>query len=97
MLPADPARACIPVGAVGEPPDPLVIVLLLAPGQARIVGRGLGPMRVLGQVEQRLGLRDDRDAIAVIVQPFGQVGPEREHILDHRLRRDQCVQRHVAG
>ena len=54
-------------------------------------------MRVFWKVEQRLGLGDDRDAVAFPAQPVREIGTEGEHILDHRLRRDHRIFGHDAG
>ena len=91
---AHAAGARVPIGAVGEAADPLGIMFALAPREARVVGPGLLPVALLGDVERRFVGRHDRDALPLADELGGEVGAGREHRHDD-LAREQ--QRAVGG
>ena len=86
VLPSDPARAGIPVLAIGQRSDARIVVFELAAGQAWIVPCRFAPVAHLGQIEQRLVLRHHRDTVTAFGQHLCQIRTVGKHALGHRPR-----------
>ena len=96
-IPAQPARAAIPVLLVGHLADAVLVVRALAGRQYAAVERRLLPIAMLRNVRRHLGHRHDADAPALRNQGVAHILPLREHVIDDVARDEERGVRRLLG